>query len=70
MVDVELLKQYIDTSGVSVTHIATAAGMSRETFYKRLANPTFRVSEVQSISETLHLSKDDFMRIFFAKNVN
>lgn len=70
MVNVELLKDYIEASGVSVAHIAREAGMSRETFYKRLINPMFRVSEAQCIAETLHLSKDDFMRIFFAENVN
>lgn len=69
MVDVTLLRKRIDESGIPIVHVAKAAGMSRETFYNRLENPIFKVSEAQKIADVLHLSKKDFYDIFFAKSV-
>lgn len=70
MVDINLLKRRIADSGITIAHIAKEAGMSRETFYNRLENPEFKVSEAQRIGKTLHLTEQEFLQIFFASNVN
>lgn len=70
MVDVTLLRKTIADSGITIAHIAKETGISRETFYNRLENPEFKVSEVQKIGQVLHLTEADMFKIFFATNVN
>lgn len=70
MVDVELLRRTISKSGITITHLAKEAGISRETLYNRLENPEFKVSEVQRIGKALHLSNEQLIEIFLANKVN
>lgn len=68
MVDLEKLKNTIDSSGISKTAIARKSGMLRETLYKRLkGRGEFKASEIVGISTALKLSNDERDQIFFPK---
>ena len=67
MVNIELLKQEIEDSGMTMVSIASKSGMLRETLYNRLAGKgEFTASEIAALTETLHLTKARRDRIFFS----
>lgn len=65
MVNVELLREKIDQSGMSITFISEKCGISRETFYNRMEKPDFKASEIVSLTNVLRLSREDRDLIFF-----
>lgn len=65
MANVELLKEKIEESGMTITFIARKCGMSRETLYNRMEKPDFKASEIISLTKVLGLSKQDRDKIFF-----
>ena len=68
MVNIELLKQEINDSGMTMVSIAAKSGMVRETLYNRLAGVgEFTASEIDGLTTALHLSKAERDHIFFAK---
>ena len=70
MVNIELLKEAIDDSGMTMVSIASKSGMLRETLYNRLAGKgEFTASEIAGLTETLHLTKARRDRIFFSPTV-
>ena len=70
MVDIELLKQKIDNSGMTIVAISNKSGMLRETLYNRLNGlGEFKASEIVGISNALHLSTKERDKIFFANQV-
>ena len=69
MVNIELLKDKVNESGMTVTAICEKTGMLRQTYYSRLKNPDFTILEVDSLRRVLHLSAADVRRIFFASDV-
>lgn len=69
MVNVELLKDKVNESGMTVTAICEKTGMLRQTYYSRLKNPEFTIHEVDALRRVLHLSAADVRRIFFASDV-
>lgn len=70
MVNMELLKQAIDDSGMTMTAIASKSGMNRVTLYNRLHGiGEVTVSEAVGLANTLHLTEDQRNRIFFAEEV-
>lgn len=70
MVDIEKLKNVIDESGMTITAISQKSGILRATLYNRLSGSgEFSVSEVEKLSETLHLTVGERNAIFFAKEV-
>ena len=67
MADVDLLKEKMISSGMTVTSIAKQAGILRETLYNRLnSNADFKASEITALTKVLKLSKCDRDRIFFS----
>lgn len=66
----EMLKAKMKDSGMTVKAIAEKSGFIRETFYNRIENGDFRASEIQRITETLRLTRDERDAIFFATEVN
>lgn len=65
MPDIDLLKDKIDASGMTMTSIAEKAGMVRETLYNRLnGNGEFKASEITSLTHVLSLTKDERDKIF------
>lgn len=67
MINGTLLRETIDASGITITHIADKLGCSRNRVYAILAGSDCTLTEMQAISSTLHLTKDEERRIFFAK---
>ena len=68
MTNVTALKEYMDASGMTVTHIAEKSGILRETFYNRMKTGDFKLSEICALSRVLGLSKYDREKIFFAND--
>lgn len=67
MTDVVRLKEAIENSGVSITHIAGVLGCSRNRVYSILNGSECTVSEVTGITGALHLTKSQRDSIFFAQ---
>lgn len=66
MVNIELLKQEINDSGMTMVSIASKSGILRETLYNRLAGKgEFTASEIAGLTDTLHLTRTMRDRIFF-----
>jgi len=71
MVNIERLRETIDRSGVSISHIAAVANMDRSTLYRRLGSSGegFTIAEATAISRALNLSSEDVTAIFFDETV-
>ena len=71
MVNIDLLREKIDESGMSIVAISEKAGMSRETLYNRLKRKgEFTVSEIIALTDILHLTKDERDDIFLREKMN
>jgi predicted transcriptional regulator len=65
MSNIELLKEKINDSGMTVVSIAKKSGILRETLYNRLnGEGEWKVSEVRGLTATLRLNKRDREEIF------
>lgn len=65
MTDVELLKERIDASGLTIVWIATQMGLSREGLYRKLRGESeFKASEIVQLSNLLHLDEVERGKIF------
>ena len=63
----EQLKTRIADSGMTLTAVARLTGMSRMTLYNKLdGKHEFKVSEIISLCEALHLSDKERNAIFFS----
>lgn len=68
MVNTVALKDAINESGIKHTAIAEKAGVTRYTLYNKLnGSSDFTAREIKSIADTLHLTRDEVDRIFFAE---
>lgn len=66
MVDISLLKEKIDDSGMKMVAISNKAGIERATLYNRLNGVgDFTVTEVSGLTKALGLSKAERDEIFF-----
>ncbi len=65
MANIELLKAAIKESGMTVTAIASKAGIVRETLYNRMAGTgDFTASEIVALSSVLGLTRIERDKIF------
>lgn len=66
MSNYELLKMEIENSGMTMTAIAKKkTGISRGTLYNKINKiESFTASEIVSLSDTLHMSKEKRDKIF------
>lgn len=70
MVDVNLLKNKIQSSGYKMQYIAESCGLSTMGLRNKIEGKTeFTVSELTVLIYLLKLSLEDVMNIFFVKNV-
>lgn len=70
MTDFELLREKMTDSGMTVTAIARKSGILRETLYNRLNGKSeFSASEIVSLTNVLHMSKEERDEIFFGEKV-
>ena len=66
MVDTVKLSKKIEQSGLTITALAAKSGMSRETFYNRMAGKSdFKASEITALTVVLQLSRAERDAIFF-----
>ena len=64
----ELLKQYIDKSGLKIKFIADQLDLTYPGLYNKLTGKTeFSDSEATKIRELLHISDDDWSTIWLKK---
>lgn len=65
MVDISLLRDTIEESGLPMTVIAKRSGISREMIYYKLENPnSIKASDVVGFSKALNLNKNMRDKIF------
>lgn len=65
MTDMDLLKQKIKDSGMTVTAISQKSGILRETFYNRLnGKGEFTASEIVGLTNALNLTRSERDKIF------
>ncbi len=70
MVNLTLLRNTINDSGVTIVSIAEKIGISREGLYKKLSGEAeFKASEIEKITSAMRLSKEERDSIFFAQEV-
>lgn len=69
--NVNKLKGKIVENGLNVESVSKSIGLDRSTFYRKLNSQgeTFTVREVNLLRETLNLTKEEAMSIFFMNNV-
>lgn len=67
MTNTELLREYIDKSGLKIQFLAEKIGISRASLWQKITNKTeFKVSEVQILCDLLDIkSSKDQKRVFF-----
>lgn len=71
MTNVEMLRNKMDESGMTVVAISEKSGILRETLYNRMAGKSeFKASEIQALTQVLRLTRKERDDIFFGKNVN
>lgn len=69
MANIKLLRAAIKESGMTVTAIASKAGIIRETLYNRMAGTgDFTASEIVALSSVLGLTKSERDQIFLSKS--
>ncbi len=65
MVNIDYLKEKIDSSGMTITAIARKSGILRETLYNRMSGKgDFTASEIVSLTNVLKLTKAERDKIF------
>lgn len=70
MVNIELLKNVIDDSGMTMVAISEKSGIKRETLYQRLkGSGEFTASEIVGLVSALKLNKSQREAIFFSGKV-
>lgn len=52
---------------MTIMSFSKKIGIDSSTFYRKMANNSFTVKEVDRIIEVLHLSLDEAVEIFFAQ---
>lgn len=68
MVDISMLKDIINNSGMTMVAVAEKAGVKRETLYNRLNGiGEFTASEISGLRSALRLTRKQSEQIFFTK---
>ena len=71
MTDIELLKEKISDSGMTMKSIAEKSGIVRETLYNRLSGiGEFTASEILGLQRTLQLTNSERNKIFLSGKLN
>jgi len=66
LADTKKLRKKITSSGMSFTYVSSKLGITREGFYKKMANETeFKASEIAMLRKVLGLTVKERDDIFF-----
>lgn len=67
MIDVLLLQRTIKEKGMTTVAVCRKTGILKQTLYNRYKNPDgFKVVEINALKDALHLTEQEYKRIFFA----
>lgn len=68
--NIKELREFIEQSGMSVESAAAKIGIDKATLYRKLKSggSKFTVGEVQRMVESLPMSRDMAVNIFFSQN--
>jgi hypothetical protein len=69
MLDIKKLKGKITENGKNVKTVSEEIGIDPGTFYRKMNNNSFKISEADAIISVLGLSGSEAMSIFFADYV-
>ena len=69
MTDKDLLKEKIKSAGVTITFLAEKLGCTRNRVYSILEGNDCTAREIVTITEALHLSKEERDSIFLSEKV-
>lgn len=64
MANVELLREKISDSGMTISAVANKAGILRETLYNRMKTGNFYASEIVALTRVLCLTRKERDDIF------
>ena len=68
--NVSLLKYLMEQKGISKNDLATSIGVQYNAICSRLTGKVeFKLSELQTIKETLNLSDEQILDVFFKKTI-
>ena len=66
--DNEFLKYVIRNRGFTIDGFIAHLSITKQTFYKKAKNPSkFTYNEIMEINNTLHLTNEEIISIFFKK---
>lgn len=69
MINIAKLKGAIVENGTTQEEVAKAIGMDRSTFYRKMKNESFTIGEAKKIADSIPLSDELAIEIFFGKKV-
>jgi transcriptional regulator with XRE-family HTH domain len=71
LVNIQKLKGKIVEQGLTITSVAEAMGINKATLYRKMENggAALTIKDANLLVEILHLTAEEAMAIFFAKNV-
>ncbi len=69
MLDIKKLKGKITEKGKNIETVSKEIGINPGTFYRKMNNNSFKISEADAIISVLGLSGSEATSIFFASNV-
>ena len=67
MLNVNMLKGKLVERGITVSEIARKLNINQSTFYRKMKNNSFRISETDVIVNELQLSASEVNSIFFSQ---
>lgn len=67
MANIQMLRNKIQSLGMTVSFVAKKSGILRETLYNRMNSGDFKASEIVALTTTLDLTKKERDDIFFNK---
>lgn len=71
MLNMELLRKKMDSSGMSITFISSKLGVARETLYNKMNGKSdFSATEIVALTELLKLTRDERDKIFLNVKLN
>lgn len=66
MLNAALLTAKVEESGITITALASKCGMTRESYYNKLAGESeFKASEIHALTKVLRLTRAERDAIFF-----
>lgn len=70
MVNLTALRERVNDSGMKLAHLAKQVGITRQALsYKLNGKRSFSMNEASHLGKALYMTDEEFIRIFFASEV-